>query len=438
MALPNAEKLIGRLDLLPPGTAVLCAVSGGADSMCLLHFLSRREGLRLVCAHFDHQLRGAQSDADAAFVRGICDAWGIPFALGRGDVAAFARREGLSIEEAARILRYAFLEEAADAEGCQVIATAHTADDNAETVLLNLIRGTALTGLGGIRPVRGRIVRPLLTTSRSEVLAYLSAQGVPHVEDLSNENEDFARNKVRRRIVPLLREIDPRASEHIAAAAEKLAQADRHLEGEAQDALTGLVTGPGRAALPWQALQRAPEALRGRMLLLLLDRLGVGRKDFGAVHLDAVLDLKQGGSLDLPHGVTARRAGEDLILALRPGPLPEAPLAPGVPLTWGDHVLTLRDAPRGEGLALTVPAGARLTVGPCPPSGRLTLPGSSGARTVKRLCLDKGIGLSRRERLPAFYVDGALAAVWPLGADAAFAAEGENGWFIQIESTEKD
>ena len=128
--------------LFPPGSSVLCAVSGGADSMCLLHMLSQREDLSLTAAHFNHQLRGAESDRDESFVRDICARWGIPLTVGRGDVMAFSRREKLSLEDAGRTLRYTFLFRAAEEEGCGLIATAHNAEDNAETLLLHLLRGS--------------------------------------------------------------------------------------------------------------------------------------------------------------------------------------------------------------------------------------------------------------------------------------------------------
>ncbi len=438
--LENARALIAEYDMLPPGSAVLCAVSGGADSMCLLHFLASLEGITVTAAHFNHRLRGEESDADEDFVRDVCARWGIPLTVGRGDVGAFSEREGLSIEEGARILRYAFLEQAAQVEGCTVIATAHNADDNAETVLFNLIRGSGLKGLGGIPPCRGKLVRPLLTTSRTEILAYLEKNRILHREDSTNADETYARNKLRRQVLPLLKELNPKAAEHINAAARQAAAVDAYLDREAKKAFVGLGTGPGWVSFPWETLRRAPSPLRPRLLLLLLDQMDVGRKDFGALHFDALLHLENERSIDLPQGVVARRERGRLFLSRRQALPGQEALTLGRPLSWGNYVLTLLDAPEGEGLSLSLPAGYSLTVGPCPPQGRLTLPGSNGARTVKRLCLDKGISLSERDGLPAFYVDGHLAAVWPLGVDAAFAPEHGNSWFIQIKytHTEKD
>ena len=179
--LEQVENLIEEYAMLPPGGTVLCAVSGGADSVCLLHLLRERAGrgeFSLAAAHYDHRLRGEDSTADAQFVENLCKMWTIPLCLGSGDVAGEARRRGKGVEETARAMRYAFLEEAAAQAGADVIATAHNADDNAETLLLHLVRGTGLQGLAGIPPRRGKVVRPLLTVTRAEIRAYLEKNGL--------------------------------------------------------------------------------------------------------------------------------------------------------------------------------------------------------------------------------------------------------------------
>ena len=199
-------------ELIPSGSRVLCAVSGGADSMCLLHLLSAREDLTVLAAHYEHGLRGEESLRDADFVAAWCAQRGIPCTVEHGDAAAYARDHGMGIEEAARELRYAFLERTADALNCDRIATAHNADDNAETLLLNLCRGAGTAGLRGIPPRRGRIVRPLLDCTREEIEATLRDAGVPHVEDGSNRSLDYRRNRLRHQVLPLLRDLNPRFS----------------------------------------------------------------------------------------------------------------------------------------------------------------------------------------------------------------------------------
>ena len=200
-----------KYDMLPKSGIVLCAVSGGKDSMCLLEMLRGLApvyGFELCCAHFNHKLRGKESDRDSAFVEAYCKERDIPCYVGSDDVSAYAEENGLGIEEAARTLRYAFLEKTADEIGALCIATAHTAPDNAETLLLNLVRGSGLKGLCGIPPVRGKIIRPLLQTTGEEVLKYLEEKGIPHVEDSTNETDDYTRNRLRHRVVPELRSLN--------------------------------------------------------------------------------------------------------------------------------------------------------------------------------------------------------------------------------------
>ncbi len=196
-------------DMLPPGTAVLCAVSGGADSVYLLHWLLERRvdrQLMVYAAHFNHEIRGDEADRDADFVRELCENLDVSCSIGHGDVLAYAASRHLGTEEAARELRYSFLETCADSFGCSRIATAHTADDNAETILLNLCRGSGTRGLAGIPPVRGRLIRPLLQTERGEIERYLKEHGLFYVEDSSNAENCYTRNRLRHRVIPLMKE----------------------------------------------------------------------------------------------------------------------------------------------------------------------------------------------------------------------------------------
>ena len=168
---------------------VLCAVSGGADSVYLLHRClegAAGHGYAVCAAHYDHGLRVEESGRDSRFVADMCRELGVECLTGRGDVRSYARERRLGTEEAARELRYAFLQEAAGKMGAQLIATAHNAGDNAETMLLALARGAGLRGLGGIPPRRGNIVRPMLAVTRAEVEEYLAARGIAHVEDSTN------------------------------------------------------------------------------------------------------------------------------------------------------------------------------------------------------------------------------------------------------------
>lgn len=427
------------------GQTALCAVSGGLDSMCLLFMLDawcKRQGGRIAAAHFNHQLRGAAADRDESFVREICAQWNIPLTVGRGDVQGFAKREGQTIEEAARTLRYAFLRRTAEAEGGLWIYTAHHAGDNAETVLLNLVRGTGLKGLAGMERQRDGICRPLLDVTRAELEDCAAAWEIPHIEDETNTDPDAAsRNFLRLRIMPLLEELNPRAAEHISRTAGQLRCIDHVLEEDAAVRTAYAEVRNGRVSLSADTLLQAPEAVRPRMLLHMFDLLGVGRRDMGAVHLSAILDLicrpgrKPERRLSLPHSVTARCCQGELVLETQPQAPAEVRLLPGRPLRWGDCTLVLLDRPEGEGLSLRPsPQGqsSAVTVAPAPPGGRLALSGGRGRRSVKRLCLDRRIPPEERDRLPAIYVEGKLAAVWRLGVDAEFLPEGNTVRFIKI------
>ena len=278
-------------ELLPAEGTILCAVSGGADSMYLLERL-RQLGYPVAAAHFDHGLRGDDSARDAAFVREYCLARDIPFVCGAGDTASYARENRLGIEEAARELRYAFLDSAADELGAAVIATAHTADDNAETILLRLARGAGLKGLGGIPPVRGRIVRPMLGVTRAEVEDYLRERGVSHVEDATNAEDEYARNRVRHHVIPALRAENPALAETIARTARLLREDEDYLDGLARVFLEKKTDGD---TLPTEALLALPRPVARRVV-----RLMAGEKTTLG-QTERILALaRDGGSADIP------------------------------------------------------------------------------------------------------------------------------------------
>lgn len=318
-----------RSDLIPPGSRVLCALSGGADSMYLLCRLLE-SGYDVCAAHYNHHLRPT-ADRDEQFVRRWCADHGIPLTVGSGEVAQYAAASGLGTEAAARELRYEFLHRAAAETGCSLIATGHHAGDNAETVLMNLIRGCGLNGLTGIPERRGLLVRPMLAVSRAEIEAYLSARGIPHVEDESNRDPRYTRNRIRHQLIPLLEELNPQAVSHIAAAARRLSGDEAELERQAGLLLVQAeVTGEG-TFLPVSALSSAPRPIALRVV----QALAPGAH---SVHLDAVLELcirsSSSARLDLPGGSVCR-VYDQLLFASAPASVPEpVSLQTGVQ-TWG-------------------------------------------------------------------------------------------------------
>ena len=386
-----------RWHMLPPeGGVILCAVSGGRDSVCLLHYLTTiapRRGFTVAAAHLNHRMRPeAQRDED--FVRGLCREWNVPFYTEAAPVYEMAARWGLGVEETGRRLRYDFLLRTADAIGAAYIATAHHAQDQAETVLLNLLRGTGPEGLGGIPPVRGRIIRPLLQTGRAEIEDYLQKNGLPHVEDSTNEDTHYARNRLRRELWPQLATINPALERAIDRTAEIVRGENAYLDTLAAERLPAEGT-----AVETAALLAVPEPLRPRMVRLLLDRLPTGKKDVSAVHMDAVLALAEGGgTLDLPGGARAVCRDGWLRLTVKEPAPPEMTLRQGLN-RWGDYDITLRG---GEEHRVTVRSW----------KGSDRMAAERGSRSLKRLFADAGIPAELRDSLPVVCVDGTPHAVY--------------------------
>src|SRR3989440_9756455 len=221
------EKIATYIDqhrLFPPSGTIIVAVSGGADSLCLLHILNQLCGpdkrypdLRLHVAHLNHKLRGEASFQDAAYVAQLASQWGLPVTIGEIDVPALARQERRSLEDAARTARYRFLREVAQG---LVIAVAHHADDQVETLLLHWLRGSGLEGIVGMLPRQQDIIRPLLEVSHAETLAYCQAHDLVPLEDTTNSDPRFLRNRIRHELLPLLESLDPRIRSNLLRNAE--------------------------------------------------------------------------------------------------------------------------------------------------------------------------------------------------------------------------
>lgn len=403
--------------MLPePGGMVLCAVSGGRDSMCLLHYLDRiapQYGFAVAAAHLNHLMRGEDARRDEAFVRDFCCSRNIPFYTEAVPVYELAQEWKLGVEEAGRRARYDFLERTADDIGASRIATAHHMGDQAETVVLHLLRGTGTEGLGGIPPVRGRYIRPLLNTTRQEIEDYLERYGIAYVEDSTNTDRHYARNRLRLDIWEELEKIHPAARENIARTAAIVRRENDYLDLLAEERLP--VEG---TVIPCSALLAAPEVLQRRMVRLLLDRLPAGKKDVGAVHIEGVVSLaRSGGILTLPSGITAICRDGRLTLTIIAPEEGELTLSDGEN-RWGDYTITISET--GGDFAL---GAGRLSVRAWRGSDRLTLSDSRGSRSLKRLFVDAGIPPEQRGTIPVICVDGCAAAVPGIGISTEFLPE---------------
>lgn len=280
--------------MMKPGGRVLIALSGGADSVCLLYVLralSRRLDIALGAAHVNHMLRGEEADRDEGFVRELCRELDIPLFVAHVDVAAQARAQKCGVEEAGRAARYAFFDQTAERESYTHIATAHTADDNAETIVMMALRGAGVEGLSGIRPVNGRVVRPLLEVSRAEVEDYLG--DAPYQTDSTNRHTDYTRNRIRLELLPYLQQFNPNLRQSLNQRAvyfREIGQLMSQLIDEACAALLRLdETGYGLDVAAWE---KYPPAVRRGVIRELLLRAG-GRGEL--CHTQAVLRLIEAG-----------------------------------------------------------------------------------------------------------------------------------------------
>ncbi len=264
----TALTTINRHSLFTPGEKIVIAVSGGIDSMVLLHLLTSLEELRLdpVVAHLNHSLRGDESDLDEEFVRDAAARYGLHCVVRRVDVRGLAHEEKRSLEEAGREARHRFLEEVLRKEGAEAVVLAHHGDDQAETVLMRLLRGSGAAGLAGIAHRTGWKVRPLLDATRREIVAYAADRGIAFREDRSNSDQRFLRNRVRHELLPLLATYNPLVSRTLGATAAILAADDELLTRQADHRFDLLaLIGEGEVQFPVAGLLHEPDALRYRL-----------------------------------------------------------------------------------------------------------------------------------------------------------------------------
>lgn len=308
--------------LMQPGDGIVVGLSGGADSVYLLLFLvwlREKWDLELCAVHINHGIRGEAAKEDEIFSEKIADSCHVPFRSFREDIPALARRRKLSVEEAGREYRYQCFRQVKEELGYQRIAVAHHRDDQAETVLMQMLRGSGVRGIGGIRPANGDLIRPLLCLSRQEIEKDLMREGIQWCEDETNQGTVYDRNKVRHEVIPYLqREIQPEAVEHLAAAAEQLQDVWSYLERQIQLACQSIihkeripVEGEGyRLYFRRSDFLALDAVLQPYVLLEVLAEAAGSRKDLGRVHvrgLQKLIDGETGKRISLPYGLWAGR-----------------------------------------------------------------------------------------------------------------------------------
>ncbi|MGA3081913.1 MAG: tRNA lysidine(34) synthetase TilS [Terracidiphilus sp.] len=426
--------------LLKPGLRLAVGLSGGADSVALARALAKRSkqlGLVLHAAHLHHGLRGEEADGDLAFARRLAGELGLPFHEAQVDVGATAKEQGETIEEAARRLRYRWFRQLMASGEVEAVATAHTRDDQAETVLAKFLRGAWTEGLSGIYPViefpEGRIVRPLLGTARAEVEAYLIALGQGWREDSSNRHLTFTRNRIRHELLPLLQGWNPQLREHLA----QMAVLARDEEAWWQTELARLapqfilpgraVRGGGRSTGEGEAGSRSIDvtrlaelapALQRRLLRHAAEQLGAS-PDFPSTEVLRAMALagRAGQKLQLAQGLSAERTPRELRLAVSPSARAEE-LAPeykvNLPGTvtataFGLHLRIEVSEPAGG------PANQTCTLRNWKPGDRVRLQYSSGPRKAKEVMERLRVTGSGRKLWPVLELDGRI--VWMKGVE---------------------
>lgn len=327
--LPLIDRFVSfarRHSLLVPCSRVLAAVSGGPDSMALLKLLlivRRKLRLDVQVAHANHGLRAKASDADERFVRDFCRGEKIPFHNARLPVRRFAASRGLSTEEAARLLRYRYLIRTARRIRASRLATAHTRDDQAETVLMRMIRGAGLKGLASIPESRAEggviIIRPLLGIAREDVIAFLRGQGVPHRVDATNRDPQFLRNRVRGELLPLIENAyNPQFGDNLVELSRVSAELYDYVHREAASAYPKLAHRTGRGLfLSGRKLRKLHPALRPEVYFLAFQDMAGSRRSFDKAHLEALemlLDGPTGAMRQLPRRLIVKRTKDSLVL----------------------------------------------------------------------------------------------------------------------------
>lgn len=442
--LEQVKQTIAANDMLRSDEPVLVALSGGADSVALLHALQVL-GYPVRAFHLNHCLRGAESERDEVFCRTLCARMGVELTVERVDVAAAAREQGTGVEETARRIRYARLQDAA--QGGK-IATAHTADDNLETVLFHLVRGTGPKGLAGIPPVRGQIIRPLLRVERTQVEQYLTSLGQDYVTDSTNADDAYTRNRIRHTVIPVLRAIQPTAAQAAARLGDLLRQDEDCLNGLAQECLAQAARPDG--AWNIAPLRQAHPAVRARALRRLLGQSGVPLRDLTAQHIFALEQLldsqKPSACCALPHEYTARREYG----ALRLIKAQAQPVRPAVPLVvpseqtlWNDsvrvsvHVLEKNEVFYKSFNTFCVDCGTIDFVSLCVRTrrtgDRIRLTEKGGSRTLKKLLIDRKIPRDKRDGLAVIADRNGVIAVQDIGMDCSRSPQGGARMQIKIE-----
>lgn len=324
----SVEQYMEKWSMAEEGCHIVAGISGGADSVCLLFVLltlKKKKNMHITAVHVNHMLRGRDAEHDEAFVKRLCERNGVLCRVFRIDAAGEARRRKCTVEEAGREIRRECMEQVLKEEHADRIALAHHRDDNAETIIMNLCRGTGIKGMRGILPCAGRYIRPLLCVRKAEIEEALKEKGVGWRTDATNQENIYTRNRIRNRIMGELEEINPKAAEHISQTAEKISAVWEYMEEETGRFKKRCIKKTEEGLLIFEsAFSEVPEKLKSEVARGILITACGREKDLSGTHVENLLALfgkQTGREMDFPYGIHARRTYDGILLAGKDTPV---------------------------------------------------------------------------------------------------------------------
>lgn len=440
----EVRNTISRYQMIERGDRVLIGVSGGADSTALLHVLIQLGGLlkaQYRVIHVHHGLRGEEADRDAHYVERLCRGYRLPCKVVEVQTEQFAKKHRISAEEAGRVLRYSVFEEEAqawereeDTQKSVKVAVAHNKEDNAETILMQLSRGSGLKGVSGMKPVRGRIIRPLLFVTRAEIEAYLKKEELSWCTDSTNLHDDYTRNRIRHDILPkLVEDVNRSAIDNITRAGRLIGEADLYLAKQAEAALSGtLVRDEESAGIAQADLDRQEPIIRTYMLRLMISIVNRTMRNITAKHieeLNRLADAETGKKIDLPYDLEAVKTYDMLWIGKKgfsaeaasagvSGCVPDAETNEFYRKNFSFNVFDYTPD-------MEIPSGERvkwfdydkiddvMELRPRRTGDYITLRGG-GRKTVKSLMIDEKIPAAKRDRVPVLAIGSSV--LWVVGS----------------------
>jgi len=436
----NVEKqfleTINKFNMVTAGDKIILGVSGGPDSVCLFHLFNKFQkklGISIYVAHLDHMFRGRESEEDAYFVGELCQKWEVPFFIERYDVPSYAKKFGLSPEDAARRIRYDFFQRVKGQIQAQKIATGHNQNDHEETILMNIMRGTGLDGLTGIEAVCGSYIRPLIEIPRSEIEMYLKQEEIPYRIDATNLTTDYFRNSLRLELIPLIREkYCPHLGQSLRRLSEIAARDLAFLKQETEKAEADTVTyQPEKVVIDVKSFSKLHEAIKYRLVRKAVEKLVGDTKDFEIVHTKLLVDFIEkalsGSMIDLPRSLQGIKEYDTVIISKRSlEEVPDYYYSLSVP---GE--VTIKET--GTTIKAFIKPKHEIDITPSPhiayldydkihgdlvirnrrPGDRFKPLGGIGAKKLKEFFIDEKVPRLKRTQVPIVEVDGRI--VWVAG-----------------------